>query len=77
MATRTISTGNDVEAALAFLAKEKNTSGEQYFMDKVQGISDDILKEADDKRFALAHKIMTEEKDKGKSISKLRELLGA
>lgn len=76
MASRTVSTGNDVEAALAFLAKESGTTGEQYFMNKVDGITNDILKEADNKRFALAQKLM-DEKDKGASIAKLRELLGA
>jgi len=75
MATRTVSTGDDVEAALAFLAKESNTTGDAYFMGKVQSITEDILKEADSKRFALAQKLM-DEKDKGKSIAKLRELLG-
>ena len=75
MASRTISTGNDVEAALAFLAKESGTTGEVYFMDKVQKITEDILREADDKRFIMAQKLMNE-KNKGESISKLRELLG-
>ena len=76
MATRTISTGDDVEAALLFLAKQKGVTSEEFFMDKVKDIMLSALKEADEKRYEMAKKLM-DDKDKGTSISKLRELLGA
>ena len=75
MATRTIQTGDDIESALLFLAKESGVSSEQYFMDKIGKVSTAILDEADEKRFELVKKTL-DEKNKGQSISKLREILG-
>jgi len=77
MATRTIKTGDDVDAALAFLGRQSRpqVSGDEYFMNKVQGIVDAVLKEADDSRFNMVKELMND-KEKGASISKLRELLG-
>lgn len=77
MATRTIATGDDVDAALSFLGRQERpqVDGEAYFQSKIQGIIDSVLKEADEKRFSLVKELL-DDKAKGQSISKLRELLG-
>lgn len=74
MATRTIQTGDDVEGALAFLAKQKGVDSEKFFMDEVSKVFQNHLDKADELRFDLAKKIMNEG-NKGESISKLRKLL--
>jgi len=77
MATITYKTGDDVDAALAFLGRQLNPqiSGEQYLLDRLDEVKNKVLKEADDKRFNLVQALMND-KEKGASISKLRELLG-
>lgn len=77
MASRTIQTGDDVDAALAFLGRQQNpqVGGEQLFQARVKALIDTALKEADDKRFNMVTELMSD-KDKGGSIVKLRELLG-
>ena len=77
MATRTVSTGDDVDAALAFLGRQSKpqVTGEAYFVAQIQGVINTVLKEADEKRFSLVKELM-DDKAKGQSISKLRELLG-
>lgn len=78
MASRTVSTGEEVDAALDFLGKQSTppVSGQDYFMNKITDIMKSALKEADEKRFDMVKKLL-DEKNKGESISKLRELLGA
>ncbi len=77
MATRTIKTGDDVDAALAFLGRQTRPqiSGDDLFMQMVQSVIDDTLKKADENRFNLVKELL-DDKNKGQSISKLRELLG-
>lgn len=77
MASITIKTGDDVDAALAFLGRQKNpqVSGEAYFLELIEKEKNSVLKEADEKRFSLVKELM-DDKNKGQSISKLRDLLG-
>lgn len=77
MASRTIQTGADADAALNFLGRQKNPQidGETYFQQKIQDVINAALTEADDKRFNLVTELM-KSSDKGKAISNLRDLLG-
>lgn len=77
MANRTIQTGDDVDAALAFLGRQEvpEVSGEEYFQSKMKAVVEQALKQADDERFRLVTELMNS-KDKSGSIVKLRELLG-
>jgi len=75
MANRTINTGDDVEAALTYLAKEKKSTADNFFMEKLKEVTDSLLKEADEKRFAAANQIMAGKDEAGVKVSKLRELL--
>lgn len=77
MASRTYKTTDDVDAALAFLARLESpqVSAEQYFDARVQNEVDKVLAEANDKRFNMVKELM-DDKNKGASIKKLRDLLG-
>lgn len=77
MATRTVKTGDDVDAALSFLGRQSRpqVSGDEFFLALTQKVIDDVLKKADDARFSMVKELM-DDKNKGESISKLRELLG-
>lgn len=74
--TRTVKTGDDVDAALAFLGRQLNpqVNGEAYFQLRMNDVISQALKEADEKRFKLVSELM-DDKNKGASITKLRELL--
>ena len=76
MASRTISTGDDVESALAFLAKQKGSTADSMFMEAVATVMKKFLADADEQRYKLATEAL-KETDHGKAVSKLRELLGA
>ncbi len=77
MASRTISTGEDVDRALNFLGRQSRppVTGDAYFMNKITEVTNAALKEADEKQFSLVKDLMNDA-NKGESIGKLRELLG-
>jgi hypothetical protein len=75
MATRTVATGDDVEFALAFLAKQQKTTADDLFMTEVGKVFKAKLAEADKARFEMAQDIM-KNNDPGTAVAKLRELLG-
>lgn len=77
MAARTIETGIDVDSALTFLGKQSKpqVSGEEYFQARIQEIITKALTDSDNQRFSLVTALMND-KDKAKSISQLKELLG-
>jgi hypothetical protein len=77
MATRTFKTGDDVDAALNFLGKQQKPQigGDEYLQNRFQILIDDLLVQADNQRFSLIKEMM-DDKNKGQSISKLREVLG-
>lgn len=75
MATRSISTGDDVESALAFLAKQGKVTADSIFMEAVAHVMKAFLKDADEQRYELASQALAN-KDHGVAVAKLRELLG-
>lgn len=77
MAARTFNFGVDVEAAFSFLAKQERppVSTDDYIQARIQEVINDALDKADSMRFSLVKELM-DDKNKGQSISKLRELLG-
>lgn len=77
MASRTFKTTDDVDLALAFLARmEKNkTDAEAYFQSRVQKVVDEVMKEATEKQFNLAKELLDPE-NKGASLKQIRDMLG-
>ena len=78
MAARTFKTPDDVDLALAFLARlenDSNVDAEVYFQRRVQYVIDEVMKEAAEKQFNMVKELM-DEKNKGASIKKLRDLIG-
>lgn len=75
MATRTVATGDDVEYALAFLAKQSGTTADNLFMEEVGKVFKAKLAEADEARFNAATEAL-KNPDHGKAVAALRELLG-
>lgn len=75
MASRTIQTGDELEAALAYLAKKQGTSSEALFSDKVSSVLNKVMDEADSDRFNEAQNILSSSGTTADKVSKLRELL--
>lgn len=74
MASRTISTSEIQEGALAFLSKEQKMDADTYFLHKMESLLHDIVTESNKKKHDQAMKIM-ESKDPTKIIPALKELL--
>ena len=75
MATRTIQTTDDAEAGLAYLSKQVGKTSDDFFMEQLGALFQSNLDKADELRFAEVKKLL-DDKNKGKSISDLRALLG-
>jgi hypothetical protein len=76
MATRSISVSDDVEAALAFLAKQDKVTTDDYFLKEVDKVFTSSLKDANEKRHQLISDAM-KNTDKSAAVAKVRELLSA
>jgi len=74
MAARTVQTGDDVEYALAFLAKRQGTTPEELFLTMLGKVFQEKLKEADDARYTQITELL-KNTNKGEAVLKIRELL--
>jgi hypothetical protein len=76
MASRTISTTKDVDAALDFLGRQQDPpiTGDQVLTTRVQELVTAALAEADEARFNKAAELL-QYNDKSEAIAMLRELL--
>ncbi len=75
MASRTISTSDDVEAAFNFLANEKKLAVDDFFMNQLSLVFSSLTSEANKKKYEQAKQIMTGN-DQAKVIADLKKLLG-